>query len=452
MKIYILTLLAMLIMPSAYALDVVYPKKNEVTISSPSTFFIGNSDTGKTLTINGEIVPVHKSGGFAYPVKLDIGVNEFVIQAGNEKQVFKITNPPKKTVCPLEGEKPSADENYKQALTFVTVRDNVPLRSTPVDAGINRIAHFQEGIPLKIISEKGGFYKVELSPERFAWIAKGDVRSVSEDTPAKLLKRSSIDDDKYFIFKIDFDKKIPYVIEGGYPFVVNFYNVEGRENNTFSFNFPLKQKLAGYSGKFEGNSFILKIRKFPEINEEKPLNKIKIAIDAGHGGEESGAIGCLRHREKDINLAIAKNLASELKSRGADVFMTRSGDETVALYERVNLANQNDSMIFISIHGNALPDSMDPVLNNGTSIYYYYPQAKPLADKIMKEMTEQLFFNDDKVRKGSLAVVRNTNALSILIEVAYMINPEDNSKLIDKDVQKQAGKAIADGVEEFLKN
>ena len=70
----------------------------------------------------------------------------------------------------------------------------------------------------------------------------------------------------------------------------------------------------------------------------------------------------------------------------------------------------------------------------------------------MKEMTEQLFFNDDKVRKGSLAVVRNTNALSILIEVAYMINPEDNSKLIDKDVQKQAGKAIADGVEEFLKN
>lgn len=132
--------------------------------------------------------------------------------------------------------------------------------------------------------------------------------------------------------------------------------------------------------------------------------------------------------------------------------MTRNSDETIELYDRVKIANQKDAMIFISIHGNALPDNADPVLNKGTSIYYYYPQAKPLADSIMKEMTSQLTFNDDNVRKGSLAVVRNTNALSILIEVAYLINPEDNSKLIDKDIQKKAGKAIADGVEEFLKN
>lgn len=448
MRYYILTLMLMLIAQSAYALDIVYPKQNEVTIFSPSTFFIGSADTNKVLTINNEVVPVHKSGGFAYVVKLLPGMNEFIIQSGKDKQVFKINNP-KKTVCPYKTETPIAV--FKGAAVFETMKDNVPLRSTPQDFGINRIAHYQEGIPLNIVDEKNGFYQVELSPERTAWIAAKDVRPAGEITPAKLLNRSSIEDDNYYIFKIDFDKKIPYVIEGGYPFIVKFYNVADNENNTFTFTFPLKQKLAGYSGSFDGNSFILKIRKFPEINEEKPLKNIKIVIDAGHGGDEAGAIGCLRHQEKDINLSIAKNLASELRSRGADVVMTRNDDETVPLYDRVKISDKNDAMIFISIHGNALPDNADPIENTGTSIYYYYPQAKPLADSIMKEMTSQLSFNDDKVRKGSLAVVRNTNALSILIEVAYLINPEDNSKLIDKDIQKQAGKAIADGVEEFLK-
>ena len=109
-------------------------------------------------------------------------------------------------------------------------------------------------------------------------------------------------------------------------------------------------------------------------------------------------------------------------------------------------------MIFLSIHTNALPDNMNPLENTGTSIYYYYPQAKALADAIMKNMNEQLPFSNDKVRKGSLAVVRNTNALSVLIEVAYLINPEDNAKLLDKDIQKDSAKAIADGLEEFMKN
>lgn len=450
MRYYILTLMLMLAMQSAYALDVVYPKKTAVTISSPSTFFIGSADVEKPLTINGEPVSVHKSGGFAHVVRLKLGVNEFLIKSGDEEQVFRIINPPPRAICPPAKENPSQDVQ-KVPFGMISAKDNVPLRSTPQDFGTNRIAHYQKGIPLKVINEQNNFYEIELNSQKSAWISKSDVDAGEDLTPAKLLNRSSIDDDEYYVFKIDFDKKIPYVIEGGYPFVVKFYNVEGKEDNTFTFEFPLKQKLAGYSGGFEENSFILKIRKFPQINDEKPLKNIKIVIDAGHGGSEIGAIGCLRHQEKDINLAIAKNLASELKSRGANVIMTRSADETVEIYDRVKLANEKDAMIFISIHGNALPDNADPLANNGTGIYYYYTQAKPLADCVMKEMTSQLPFNDDRVRKGSFAVVRNTNALSILIETAYLINPEDNSKLIDKEVQKKAGKAIADGVEEFLK-
>ena len=76
--------------------------------------------------------------------------------------------------------------------------------------------------------------------------------------------------------------------------------------------------------------------------------------------------------------------------------------------------------------------------------------ARPLADCIIKEMRKQLGMNNDKVRQASLALVRNTNALSILIEVGYLINPDDSALLREADFQKAAAHAIADGIEKYL--
>ena len=105
----------------------------------------------------------------------------------------------------------------------------------------------------------------------------------------------------------------------------------------------------------------------------------------------------------------------------------------------------------MSIHGNALPDGADPNKNSGTSIYYYYNQAKPLADVLINEITSQLGLNNDKVRQASMALARNTNALSLLIETAYLINPDDNAKLVNPEFQKRIAKAIADGLEKYFK-
>ena len=132
--------------------------------------------------------------------------------------------------------------------------------------------------------------------------------------------------------------------------------------------------------------------------------------------------------------------------------MTRSADNYVSLKDRVEIANYGDSVVFLSIHGNALPDGQDPNKNRGTSIYYYYPQAKPLADKIMETVVSEIGVPNDKVRQGSLAVVRNTNALSLLIEVSYLINPEDNANLVNPEFQKQYAKAIADSLERYFSN
>lgn len=130
--------------------------------------------------------------------------------------------------------------------------------------------------------------------------------------------------------------------------------------------------------------------------------------------------------------------------------MTRTDDSYVGLKERVDFTNQEEAVIFVSLHCNALPDGADPNKNSGTSIYYYYPEAKSLADTIMSQVTSDLGVNNDRVRQGSFAVVRNTNALSILIETSYLINPEDNAKLITPEFQKQYAKSVATAIEKYF--
>ena len=219
-------------------------------------------------------------------------------------------------------------------------------------------------------------------------------------------------------------------------------------------DFPFKEasngaSLRGYGGQYDGNDFIFKVRKPQAVT--RGLHGLTVAIDAGHGGTEIGAVGCFGDKEKDITLSISKYLQAELKKRGAKVVMTRDDDIYVGLKDRVEKANENDADVLLSIHGNALPDGADPNKNSGTSIYYYYNQAKPLADVLINEITSQLGLNNDKVRQASMALARNTNALSLLIETAYLINPDDNAKLVNPEFQKRIAKAIADGLEKYFK-
>ena len=435
---------------NCFAFDVVYPKRTETTINSNSTFFIGSSD--KPLKINGQNVPLHETGAFAYVVNLENGSNTFTLQTDTERQVFVIN---KSTIQPKYSI-PLQFIQYPKKKSFYVTTEGAPLRSTPVDAGINRMAHLQRNINLSVDGEKGGFYRVVLGDNQYAWIAKINVKEFTnfEITPATISGYDYVDDNEFFTFIFHLDKQVPFEIVEE-PFAIKFFNVKDNENNMYSMDLPINEmmngkKLIGYNGEYQGNDFVLKIRKPLLINNKKPLHNVKIAIDAGHGGNELGAIGCLGDKEKDINLSIAKYLETDLKKRGAKVIMTRNDDSYVGLKERVDIANRGDAMILISIHCNALPDGADPNKNSGTSIYYYYNQAKPLADDIMDSVVSELGVNNDKVRQGSLAVVRNTNALSILIETSYIINPQDNANLVNLEFQKQYAKAITDALEGYF--
>lgn len=449
MKKIILVLTVFVLGLRAFGLEIVYPKSQNVTIKSNRTFFIGNCEN--EVKVNGQIVPRNNKGAFAYVVPLKVGENIFTFETTKEKVVYKITRPAPISVC-YGQQKPV---EYTELKGYMITKENAPLRSSPVNAGINRVSHLPIGVGLNVNGENGEFYRVLLDNNETVWVAKTDVMPLKNNDYANLKGYDYIDTDEYFTFVFHLDKKVPFVITEGSTMTLKLYNI--KDKSPYIMDFPYSEasgtdQLYGYSGEFIGNDFIWKIRKPLKYNSKHPLKDIKITIDAGHGGNECGAISCFGDKEKDVNLKLAILLQEELKKRGAKVYMTREDDSAVGLHERVEFANEKESVILISVHGNALPDNLDPNKNRGTSIYYYYDMSKPLAESIISEMTMQLGVNNDKIRQGSLALTRNTNALSILVEVGYLINPEDSVMLRDNEFQKSAARAMSDGIEKFIKN
>lgn len=458
---YLLLILALFCTTlNAFALEVVYPKKDKVSINCKTTFFVGSAAANAPLTINGVKVPVHSSGGFAHFVNLKYGENIFKIESNGETLVYKVHSTLKPSAANNKSSAASVKTKiYAESKLAYTKNELTPIRTTPVAAGINRIVHLQKGVPLYIDGETGKFYRATFSNSEKYWVAKNDVEVFSERKSAKsaIISKTFKDTGKHLVYTFDLSGKTPYIVtensdndfENGLG--LNFYNTILKPDSPYELYFPIQHELFGYNAQFQEDKFILSIRKFPKISAAKPLKDIVIAVDAGHGGNEKGAIGCLGNLEKDLTLDVALKLQKELEKLGAKVIMTRTEDEKVSLKKRIEITNENDASIFVSVHGNALPDSMNPLEHRGTSVYYYYPQAKKLAEFILKSMNKEAQTKDNGVRQGSFAVVRNTNALSVLVELAYLINPEDNALLMDENFRAKCAKAIANGIANYLK-
>ena len=131
--------------------------------------------------------------------------------------------------------------------------------------------------------------------------------------------------------------------------------------------------------------------------------------------------------------------------------MTRDDDSYVGLNERVEKSNYFDADIFLSIHNNSLSDSMADRDATGTETYYFYPQSKELAKILAKSISDKTGFKNGGQRGQSFAVIRNTQSIAVLIEVGYMISPDDNSKIIDEDFQNKVTDGIIDGLERYLR-
>jgi N-acetylmuramoyl-L-alanine amidase len=221
-----------------------------------------------------------------------------------------------------------------------------------------------------------------------------------------------------------------------------------------------------------------------------------IAIDAGHGGEDPGAIG-RRYRtlEKNVTLAIARELTRLVnRASGMQAFLIRDGDYSVSLRHRYMKANRQDAHMFISIHADALPGRRKAF---GASVYALSEKgasnkmAQILADKenaadeiggvVLEDMDDDvamtivdlrqskaiehsILLGQDilaglgrigpvhfrQVRQAGFTVLKSTKYPSVLVETAFISNPSEEKKLRTQKYQHRLAQGIFDGLKRFV--
>lgn len=435
----------------ALSLDMVYPAgKYNKTIHN-SVYFMGSLDKGETLYYQGEKVNVAKNGAFAFTVPLNNGRNQVFLKLLKDgrysfKQYY-IT----KEIQPVP---PSGAVEFVslEKTSFKTISDGVPLRSTPVDAGLNRMGHLAKDTLLIVDGKKGDFYRVYLSPTKIGWIDKKYVAKTLDanglSVSANLATFYNIDDKtvpNLSLYRAAFTHNLPYeVIDKPNELTINIFNVANVKDETLVLRVAKSERIK-YSTQFNNGDFVLLLKNMPH-STGLPLSGLNIVLDAGHGGSEKGAIGVFRDYEKDFNLAITKELKRMLEAQGANVYLTRVSDVEVSLDERSKFAKAHDADIFLSVHMNAVPQGADPNARSGSSVYYYNESAKSLANSVKDGLVAGLSTNDDGVHQESFAVLRHSDYLGVLAEVCYMVNPTDSLLYKSEDFVLNAAKSISEGV------
>ena len=175
-----------------------------------------------------------------------------------------------------------------------------------------------------------------------------------------------------------------------------------------------------------------------------------IVIDAGHGGKDPGAVGS-KVQEKALTLKAAQMLESALLKQGFKVYMTRSTDEYVGLYERAAMANDLNATLFVSIHINAFTN---PSVNGVEVLYGNESMSsdKGLAQSIQKELIAALGANDRGIAsRPRLVVLRETKMTSVLAELGFLSNATEQDNLMKDAYLQKAANAMAKAIVNFLK-
>ena len=236
----------------------------------------------------------------------------------------------------------------------------------------------------------------------------------------------------------------------------------------------------------------------PRNNDTRTANrKIVIMLDPGHGGEDPGATGPAGNHEKNVVIRIAKQLKTLIDADGTmKAYMTREDDVFIPLGVRVAKARKLNADLFISIHADAFPNPSA----NGTSVFAlsekgatstaarYLAQSQNASDLIggvnlsstkdrylantLFDLTQTATINDSlklgknvlnragnlnrlhkrKVDQAGFAVLKAPDIPSILVETAFISNPEEEQRLISTDFQQKMAEAIFAGIKDYFAN
>ena len=197
-----------------------------------------------------------------------------------------------------------------------------------------------------------------------------------------------------------------------------------------------------------------------DISDIIGLKGKKIAIDPGHGGSDSGAIGPTGVMEKNVTMRVSRELKRLLEAEGATVVLTRTTDTEVSdkganataveeLEARCEIANRANADIFLSIHADAFTNREV----KGTTAYYYAKaseKSKRLADSVRLALIDAIGTLDRGTQTCNFYVVKHTDMPATLVEISFISNADEERMMNSEEGVKNIARGIADGIADYF--
>lgn len=374
-------------------------------------------------------------------------------------------------------------KSFEDFPQLITTRDNSIFNFTlaPIRLGAPLRNELPKNVILKSCGIFGDYYRIYLNEYEEGYISNEFVKEIPEGSVAPSYFINPIicyPSENSDIVRIPYLENVPYDVfadpQNG-RITINLHGVKTSSTwiihrrdaryieevtwlqatkGTYKIFINLKSsKIWGYELKPEGRELIFKLKYPPNYNLENtlPLQGIKISIEAGHGGSNSGAVGLSGIKEKDINLDLSLKLEKLFRKYGAEVLQVRDSDKDMTLLSRREIATNSDANIHLSIHANA----SDPVTEflgvSGTCTFYHNPFWAPLAENIYKRLIELNLKPFGTVGSFNYRVTRMSEMPSILVEQAFMSHAEDEEKLADENFRSDMAYKIYLGILDYLK-
>ncbi len=338
-----------------------------------------------------------------------------------------------------------------------------------------KMSYIDSNVLLKIIDSFKTDYIVKLSNYHTAYIDKQSIRP----TPSNFILKPQYlstswklsGNDTFDVLTIGLDEKLPYrSVQQINPsrIAVDIFGVysntnwitqlrsakevknawyEQVEEDVMRIFIELKhQQHWGHSIFYSGNRLTVKVKRQPT---NLSIKNLTIAIDAGHGGDNSGARGVSTQvLEKNYTILFAKELQSLLRRKKVKVLMTREKDTALSMAERVEMLKLLNPDLLISIHLNSAGNETV----KGVSTYYRHIGYKPLTVAVLDKMLELDLNEFGNIGAFNFSLSGPTDYPNCLVEVAFLSNREDEKKIIDAKFHKQVAEKIYKGIQAWLKD
>ncbi len=490
--------------PGDFVLQIIDPRSDAASTTSGFLNVLGRTSPDAKVSVAGEAAAVFATGIFVRDqVPLQMGENKIRIVAtapdGSQIERLVAVTRTVETAGPAaspEGGERRADnagklESWNEAeLRLARVKEDGAALSFGVHEvrlGGPYLAELPAGTLLHVTGMQGGNYRVRLSSDFDAWVAERDVELLPSGTPLPHLVFTSLSvygEASADYVAIPYGAPVPFSVtpstspSGRAAVEIDFFGahnaatwISHASTAKAVREVTVKQvatghlrvcvelhesQLWGYQWTVTNNSLRLCVRRPLTLASapDSPLKGLTIALEPGHGGSNSGARGVSGSQEKDINRMAVEELTRLFRASGAQTVVVRENDEEPSLAERTRRAVSSNADLFISVHANSAGHERGYLRVSGASTYFKWSFSRDFSEAIHKRLLAHTKLGDfGNVGNFNYYPIRvNTWMPAILVEQAFMSNPQDEARMLDPVFREEMMRAVVLGAEDWLRS